>query len=212
MLTTSAVGARIPHLEMIPRMTLVVLFFCFCSAPVARAQNTQSADSSSQANAAYAQGMAALQSGDVQSARAAFEKAVQFAPRSPEARNSLGWVLLAQGQIDPAIAQFQAAVNLRFDFSQAHVNLCNAFLQKGDAKSALREARDAVRFAPTDSEAYRTLARARDATGDTAGAAKDMRRAIELDPGRAELHDDLGSLLVHQSPANASFDFSCPFQ
>ena len=74
-----------------------------------------------QADAIYRQGIAALQQRDLASARAAFEKAVQLQPRSPEGHNSLGWVLLAQKQVDPAIAQFQAALDLRHGFfSGAH--------------------------------------------------------------------------------------------
>src|SRR5580692_934676 len=159
-----------------------------------------------QADASYQLGITALQQGDLASARTAFEKTVQLQPRSPEAHNSLGWVLMAQKQVDPAIAQFQAALDLRADFFQAHMNLSTAFLLKGDAKRAAREGREAVRFAPTESEAYRTLARALDGSGDVAGAVKQMRRGLELDPGRPELHDELGTLLVRQaaSPPNSS--------
>jgi Flp pilus assembly protein TadD len=89
-----------------------------------------------QADASYRVGITALQQGDLASARTAFEKTVQLQPRSPEAHNSLGWVLMAQKQVDPAIAQFQAALDLRADFFQAHMNLSSAFLLKGDAKRA----------------------------------------------------------------------------
>jgi Flp pilus assembly protein TadD len=153
----------------------------------------------SPAQTTYRQGIAALQQGDLASARTAFETAVQMEPRSPDARNSLGWVLMLQGQVDAAIEQFRGALDLRPDFFQADTNLSNALLQKGDPKGAVRAAREAVRFGPTASETYRTLARALDASGDAAAAVVQMRRALQLEPGRAELHDEVGTLLVEAS-------------
>src|ERR1700758_368060 len=81
---------------------------------------------SDQAQVIYSQGMAALAKGDLNGARESFEKVVRLAPSSPEAHNSLGWVLMEQGQIDPAIAQFRSALKLKPNFVQAHVNLANA--------------------------------------------------------------------------------------
>src|SRR6266849_3750962 len=96
---------------------------------------TQSAPSTAQqtkapaqAEAIYAEGMQALQRGDLSTAETAFEKVLRLAPGSAEARNSLGWVLLAQEKIDPAIREFQAAVRLKPEFPQARINLANALL------------------------------------------------------------------------------------
>jgi len=63
--------------------------FYFFHFPCAITGNAQSASTSrenaeSRAKASYAQGMAALQTGDLASARAAFEKVVRLAPQSPE--------------------------------------------------------------------------------------------------------------------------------
>src|ERR1700719_3191045 len=57
----------------------------------------------------YSQGMAALEKGDLNGARESFEKVIRLAPSSPEAHNSLGWVLLQQGETDSAIVQFRSA-------------------------------------------------------------------------------------------------------
>src|SRR5580692_1632519 len=194
------------------KLTVLVLWVALPCALPGQDTSAPVVGRAAQADAIYRQGIAALQQRDLASARAAFEKAVQLQPRSPEGHNSLGWVLMAQKQVDPAIAQFQAALDLRADFFQAHMNLSTAFLLKGDAKRAAREGREAVRFAPTESEAYRTLARALDGSGDVAGAVKQMRRGVELDPGRAELHDELGTLLVRQSasPPNSSSAAEAP--
>jgi len=71
--------------------------------------------------------MKAVQSGDLKGARVAFERAVKQAPRSPEAHNSLGWVLTADGQTAEAIAHLETALRLKPDFLEAHINLASAF-------------------------------------------------------------------------------------
>src|SRR5580704_9416099 len=122
-------------------------------------------DRGAQADEIYGRGITALQQGDLATAKADFEKVVAIQPRSPEAHNSLGWVLLAQQQVDAAIAQIGAALDLRPDLFQAHINMANAYLAKGDPKRASRSAREAIRFAPTESETYRTLAHCLDVAG-----------------------------------------------
>src|SRR5580692_11458524 len=103
----------------------VVLLFLFGAASAtcsAQSPSSTDANSASRASATYQHGMSALQQGDLISARAAFEKVVRLAPKSPEGHNSLGWVLLAQGEVNAAIAQFQTAVKLNPDFALAHLN------------------------------------------------------------------------------------------
>src|SRR5439155_26370625 len=98
------------------------------------------ADASSRVSTTYQHGMAALQKGDLISARADLEKVVRLAPSSPEGHNSLGWVLLAQGEIDSAIVHLRSAVKLNPDFALAHMNFSRGLCRKGDLAAALREA------------------------------------------------------------------------
>jgi Tfp pilus assembly protein PilF len=192
-------------------ITGALLFCIFLFPSVIRAQSEAGGKSavSPAAAATYAQGIQALQQGDLAAAQAGFEKAIRLAPLSPEAHNSLGWVYLAQRKTQPAIAQFNAALRLKPNFEQAHMNLATALVQKGDAQSAVREAREAVRLAPTDSEAHRTLGHALSFSGDLGGASQELSRAIQLEPGRAELHDELGSLFMQQSrPDEAAVEFA----
>jgi len=130
----------------------------------------QKSKPSAQVEEIYAQGIQALQRGDLAGAETAFNKVLRLAPSSAEAYNSLGWVLQAEGKIDPAIREFQAAIKLKPDFPLAHINLSNAFSAEWERPGALREAREAVRLAPSDSEARRTLARGFDASGDLTSA------------------------------------------
>src|SRR5690348_3590933 len=139
------------------------------------ASSASAAESASKASVLYKQGMAALQKGDLDSARGAFEKVVRLAPQSPEGHNSLGLVLLAQNELDSTIKQFQSALKLKPDFVQAHINFANALIRKADLAGALREAREATQLAPNDSETHRTLGRAFDFSKDFDGAIAEFR-------------------------------------
>jgi len=114
---------------------LLVAVTAFGSSALSAAQKSKPP---SQVEAIYAQGMQALQRGDLPAAETAFNKVLRLAPSSPEAHNSLGWVLQAEEKIEPAIREFQAAIKLKPDFPQAHINLANAFLRSGNRGGALR--------------------------------------------------------------------------
>jgi Flp pilus assembly protein TadD len=162
---------------------------------LAAAMHAQSNSSKASTDALYARGMAALRHQDLNSARSAFEKVIAIAPRSPEAHNSLGWVLVSQGEVEAGIVQFRTAIKLKPAFPQAHLNLANALSQRQDFSDAESEAHEAVRLAPRDSEAHRTLGKVLSLRGELPGAINEMRTAVALEPQRPDLHDDLGSLL-----------------
>jgi predicted Zn-dependent protease len=159
----------------------VAAILCFAFASTCGAQSVQTEDGGAQQkedpNTAYAQGVAALQAGDLAGARRSFEHVVKIAPNSGAAHNSLGWVLLAQDDIGPAISQLQTAVKLEPGFAQARINLSNAYVRNGDAPLGLHEAREAVKLAPEDSEAQRTLARAEIFSGNADAGIAAFHRA-----------------------------------
>jgi Tfp pilus assembly protein PilF len=112
------------------------MFLCLClSHPVPVVQAQKSAASPAQAT--YQKGVAALQRGDLATARAAFEEVVRAVPTSPEGHNSLGWVLFAQGHPDEAISEYRTAIKLKPAFSQARINLANALSRQGKMKKLL---------------------------------------------------------------------------
>src|ERR1700694_1761568 len=90
---------------------LKALWFLVASASLACGQGSaQPRHAEERTKTLYSQGMGALEKGDLNGARVSFEKVIRLAPSSPEAHNSLGWVLLQQAQIDSAITQFRAAL------------------------------------------------------------------------------------------------------
>src|SRR5271169_1829232 len=110
------------------RVLQALLFLVTLACPAV----AQKAPDKSAIDSLYKKGVQSLQQGDLDTARADFEKFVRLAPNSPEGHNSLGWVLMSTGKIDDAIPQFRTAVRLNTDFLQAHINLANALAAKGE--------------------------------------------------------------------------------
>src|SRR6202795_4749010 len=130
-----------PHRKLRAAILFAAVILCFAFSSTCRAQSKSSgAQQKEDLNTAYAQGVAALQAGDLPGARRIFEHVVKIAQNSAAAHNSLGWVLLAQDDIAPAILQLQTAVKLEPGFAQARINLSNAYVRKGDAPLGLSEA------------------------------------------------------------------------
>src|ERR1700687_6438401 len=122
-------------------IVMVITLCCFFGAATGRgAQETNRIQTApgAKANAIYRQVMSALSKGDLVLARASFEKVLQLAPNSPEAHNSLGWVMMAQGEIDDATAEFHTALRLNPQFALAHMNLSNALVRSAPDESPLR--------------------------------------------------------------------------
>src|SRR5690348_984891 len=101
--------------KLVVQISAVLLFHSFDAVTICKGQSASSppSDTASRATTIYKRGLSALQKGDLDSARTAFETVVRLAPQSPEGHNSLGWVLLARDQVDPAISQFQKALTLK---------------------------------------------------------------------------------------------------
>src|SRR5882724_11791862 len=124
-------------------MLALILCCRFLLAAQSSSSHPRDPNSEARVKTLYAQGMGALRNRDLPGARASFEKLLRIAPGSPEAHNSLGWVLMMQGNVDEAILQFNSALQLKSNFPQAHLNLANALVQKKNFSAAELHARKA---------------------------------------------------------------------
>src|SRR5262245_755153 len=70
-----------------------------------------------------AEGVAALERGDLDRAEAELHLALEYQRRLPEALNGLGLVALARGDRAAARGWFEEAVRADDDFAEAHANL-----------------------------------------------------------------------------------------
>lgn len=147
---------------------------------------------------ALKRGQEALQKGDAKRARAEFERAVSLAPNDAAARGALGWILSLQGETDAAITHLNAALKARPDFIQARLTLAEVLVRQGKAAEGEQQARTAIKSAPDNAEAHRTLARILNKR-QSDEAVGEMRRAVELGRNRADLRDELGTLLAQRN-------------
>ena len=106
----TAEAAKTAILFVIPSDSMAaVLVFVLISVGVL-GQNSPPAKAGS---ADYQRGIAAMQQGDLATARTDFERAVRANPRSADAQNMLGQVLLREGEVEKAILHFRELVKLR---------------------------------------------------------------------------------------------------
>jgi Flp pilus assembly protein TadD len=93
-------------------------------------------------------------------------RAVYFAPRSPEPRNTLGTVLQALGRRTDARLQYEHALRLDPSAAYALNNLCYAWILERRSDNAVSACREALALQPTLSAARNNLGLAHAAAGD----------------------------------------------
>ena len=156
-----------------------------------------------QADTVYREGVAALNSGDVNTALTDFQKVVHLAPAAEQGHSALGAVLVRIGRTNEGIQELEKALSIQPSDSIAQTNLAMAYEQSGRAAKALlwfarleAGARTQGRkLPPVILAAY---ARALAAERQFPSAASHMKLAIAADPKNAEWHDELGSIYARQ--------------
>ncbi len=86
-------------------------------------------------------------------------RAVYFAPRSPEARNTLGTVFLAIGQRDEARSAYLKALELDVRAGYAWSNVCHLSALEGDLQGAELACQHALELEPQSVNARKALDR-----------------------------------------------------
>lgn len=128
-------------------------------------------------------GLAQLDSGDEEGARASFEEALALDPDDWRAGFRLG-VLLADADPERARGLLEHAADVApvSERVAPYLALGDLLLEAGDVPAAQRAYENAVADAPHIFEARVGLARALEAAGDTRGALEQYRRAAQYDP------------------------------
>lgn len=134
------------------------------------------------ARALHALGNAALEQGDRDGAREAFERARQLRPLYSRPWVGLAGIALAEGRTDEAVELLEEAVQRGPENPKAWGNLGVALLRLerwGDARVAYREA---ARLSPGSPALWRGLGRSCLQLGRSAEGLEALQRALALDP------------------------------
>ena len=153
------------------------------------------------ARAHAALGHACRESGDTESARVHFERALQLNP-TYTSRYDLASVLLDARQWEEAAQHFVAALELKPDMAEAAFGLGTARHQQRRLAEAISAYRRALQLGLQYGAAHYNLARALFDTGTLEPAIEEYRRAIELDPEDADALADLAWVLATSERAD----------
>jgi Flp pilus assembly protein TadD len=155
------------------------------AAPVPSFEPTTAADRTRTGNGAFS-------TRDFESAKSAYQRALDEKPNDPETLNSLGQVLVRLGQAADAVPRFERAVALAPDKWAYHFNLAHALGQLAQWDRAVAEYRQAARIFPEDYATQYNLAMALHKKGDERAAVPEFQKAIDLAPGEPSFHMSLG--------------------
>ena len=132
------------------------------------------------------EGIQALQSGDWETAVAAFRRGIELAPENPALRHRLGTALFMMGDEREGQAQFEEAVRVSPDYAQAHYSLGLLMEERGRFEEALYRFSTAVQYEPSYVEARLRLARVLRGIGRPNEALSEYAQVISTDPRIAE--------------------------
>lgn len=108
----------------------------------------------------FNQGVLMLHASEFEYAVKAFHRALELAPRLPEAHVNMGFALLGQKQFAPAADFFASAIELNAFQANAYYGLASALDELGDREAALGAMRSFVHLAGEAEEPYLPRARA----------------------------------------------------
>src|SRR5580658_5362150 len=193
------------------RSHVLCLFLAIMVTGLWRPLNAQKASSDlNEARSAMAAGIAAANSGNLDQARLAFERAVKLAPNVSATHAALGSVLLSQNQMTAALQELTRAHALDPGDVSINLNLARAEAETGGFVEAASLFRAALAGSPPpvlsedESLAY---AKALAGTGDLTSADTTLRNALTTSPESPRLNDALGTLLAQGDQLDQALPF-----
>ena len=172
--------------------------------PAAQAAPVKQSHLLKQADAAFRDGLAARQKGNLELARARFAEVVKLEPQIAEGHEALGAVLLEMGRLADAIPELEAAAKLKPHDAGNEANLALAYARAGQTAKAIPHFDAAMHLAqepgqpPVGAAFYDAYGRALAAVGKPDLALNQFMAAEALVGRRAQLDDAIGSLYAQQ--------------
>jgi protein O-GlcNAc transferase len=140
----------------------------------------------------------ARQAGDLQSAQALLEQALQSAPSNPEFHLARGNACAAEGRQEEAITCYRNALCLSPDSADAHFNLGVVLLALGRWEMAEASFLEVLRINPSSADAYNNLGNISMSLDRLSQAELCYRQALDINPEFVDAHVNLGNLLRKQ--------------
>ena len=146
-----------------------------------------------------APGIAALKSGDLDSAEKIFSSALRRGIKHPLVYHNLGVIAQMRGQHLEAVERFREALAIQPNYGASRLLLGTSFLALGRNAEAVRELQRAVRLMPQQPQARLQLAKAYEASEDWVAAAQQLQKLVELDPQEPEYAYQMGKAWMRLS-------------
>lgn len=167
----------------------VIGAICLSVAAVsAMAQESLPADLQEQ----IAAGVAALKSGDLDTAEKIFSDAEPRGIKQPLIWHNLGVIAQQRGKHEEAVARFRQAIRLQPNYGASHLLLGTSLLALRRNAEAVRELDRAARLMPEEPQAHLQLAKAYEMTENWIGAAAEFQMLVKLAPQEPEYSYQLG--------------------
>jgi tetratricopeptide (TPR) repeat protein len=155
----------------------------------------------SPAAALMAQAYAAQRAGDLDAAKALYDRALAIGPGTPALYNNVGALLVARNEAQKAVPTLKLALQLDASYLNAWVNLGNAYEQLGDHAQAVGAYSQALRLDPGNGATKTNLAQQYIAIGSFGDARRMLDDVIKTSPNLPIAHYRLGQLLEAQHDA-----------
>lgn len=166
-----------------------------------------------EADAAYRQGVAALNQNDLDTAQAKFETVTRLVPAVEQGHSALGAVLVRKGKWAEGTRELEKALAITPSDGAAQLNLAMVYAQTEACAKAIPlftklEVEARTNGHPLAVTVLQAHARCLQASGQTQAAIVPMKQAVAQDSRNAELYDQLGSLYAIEKnwgPAEQQF-------
>ncbi|MFH1038853.1 MAG: tetratricopeptide repeat protein, partial [PVC group bacterium] len=133
------------------------------------------------------------QQGDMDRARAEFEKALQLEPYRPEAHYNLANILFKLGDLSAAEKAYEEAIRRNPFYESAHLALAMLYEQRGEEEKARQKYREIIQNLPSSTRAYLGLSKLLIANGRAEEAVEILNKAVSISPDLPEFYLFLGA-------------------
>jgi tetratricopeptide (TPR) repeat protein len=178
------------------RAVVLIISAMLIAVPPSPAQKTPSQN---ELNSRLANAVAALKSGDLDTAERIFTDALHDGVRSALVFHNLGVIAQERDDHSLAITRFREAIQLQPDYGPSRLLLGSSLLATGKRQEALSELRRAARLMPQESAVHLELAKAYESSGNWLDAVPERQKLGSVAPDNAEYSYRLGKDLAELS-------------